>query len=215
MENKSVTEQIKEYCLNHQNTIFDVDVLYEYVFQTGNFNSFRQQVSRAAKAMGMINVGKGVLYIGKDPSPEELKRAVEEFYIKECYGFIAGLPLLYKYRIILEEPETTAVKCVVSRCKDIRGNIVIPTKTMVNQKTVYFREALEICSLEKYYKDYEKAAYALKDLLSGQGRYLDSYFANPLFTEYGVKTIGRFIGLLSGLEINSNLRQKLHDFSGI
>ena len=83
MENKSVTEQIKEYCLNHQNTIFDVDVLYEYVFQTGNFNSFRQQVSRAAKAMGMINVGKGVLYIGKDPSPEELKRAVEEFYIKE------------------------------------------------------------------------------------------------------------------------------------
>ena len=212
MEKRLVTEQIKEYCLNHPNTIFDVDVLYEHVFQTGNFDSFRQQVSRAAKAVGMVNVGKGVLYIGKEPSPKELKQAVEQFYVKECYGFVAGLSLLYKYGIVLEEPKTTVVKYVISRCKDIRGNIVMPTKTMVNEKTIYFREALEICSLEKYYEHYKNLVYVLTSLLAGPTRYSDSYFSNHLFKEYGLKSVSRFLGTLNGLNISNNLEKRMYDF---
>lgn len=212
MEARSVTEQIKDYCLNHPNTIFDVDVLYEHVFQTGNFDSFRQQVSRAAKAVGMTNVGKGVLYIGNEPSLEELKKAVEEFYVKECYGFVAGRSLLYKYGIVFEEPETTVVKCVVSRRKDIRGNIVIPTKTMVNSLTINFREALEINSLEKYNKDYKKMVYILAFLLTGPTRYSDTYFTNHLLEEYGFKNACKFLGTLKGLNISNSLEKRIHDF---
>lgn len=83
---------------------------------------------------------------------------------------------------------------------------------MVNDKTIHFREALEICSLEKYYEDYKKMVCTLAVLLVGSTRYSDSYFTNHLFAEYGLKSVSKFLGTLNGLYIISELDKKIKDF---
>ena len=72
MENLFVTQQIINYCKANPNTLFDVELMFGNVFQCSDFDSFRKYVSRAKEPGDLYEVGKGVYYIGKNPTEEDI-----------------------------------------------------------------------------------------------------------------------------------------------
>jgi len=45
------------------------------------FDSFRKYVSGAKEPGGIYEVGKGVYYIGKNPTEEHIQKAIVDFYV--------------------------------------------------------------------------------------------------------------------------------------
>ena len=146
MENLSVTQQIINYCRSNPNSLFDVELMFGNIFQCRDFDSFRKYVSRAKEQGCLYEVGKGVYYIGKNPTEEDIQRAIVKFYVDNNYGMLSGLSLLYKYRLIEDAPSYVGIKCYVKRNKAIGSNKIIPTKTIITKDNRSLRELLEILS---------------------------------------------------------------------
>ena len=146
MEILSVTQQIINYCKANPNTLFDVELMFGNVFQSDDFDSFRKYVSRAKEPGSLYEVGKGVYYIGKNPTEEDIQKAMVDFYVNNNYGMLSGLSLLYKYRLIEDASNYVEIKCSVKRNKAIGDNKIVPTKTMITKDNISFIELLEILS---------------------------------------------------------------------
>ena len=146
MENLSVTQQIINYCRSNPNSLFDVELMFGNIFQCSDFDSFRKYVSRAKEKGNLYEVGKGVYYIGKNPTEEDIQKAIVDFYVDNNYGMLSGLSLLYRYRLIEDATRCVEIKCPVKRNKAIGNDKIIPTKTMITKDNRSFRELLEILS---------------------------------------------------------------------
>lgn len=88
---------------------------------------------------------KDINLIGKNPTEEEIQRAMVDFYIDNNYEMLSGLSLLYKHRLTEYAPSYVEIKCSVKN-KAIGNNKIIPTKTMMTKDNRSFREFLEILS---------------------------------------------------------------------
>ena len=205
MENLSIVQQIINYGKTHQNTIFDVEILATHYFQTNDFDSFRQYLTRANTVLKMTQIGKGVYYIGKNPTEEDIQKAMVDFYVDNNYGMLSGLSLLYKYRLIEDAPRYVEIKCSVKRNKAIGDNKIIPTKTMITKDNRSFRELLEILSQQTKIECLENLA-VLKELAKG---YKDSYITAHLLAEYNRIAFVRLMALLNMEGIENNIRNML------
>lgn len=205
MENLSVVQQIINYGRTHQNTIFDVEILATHYFQTNDFDSFRQYLTRANAVLEMTQIGKGVYYIGKDPTEDDIQKAMVDFYVNNNYGMLSGLSLLYKYRLIEVAPSYVEIKCSVKRNKAIGNNKIIPTKTMITKDNRSFRELLEILSQQTRIECLENLE-VLKELAKG---YKDSYITVHLLAEYNRIAFVRLMALLNREGIENNVRNML------
>ena len=205
MENLSVTKQIINYCKANPNTLFDVELMFANVFQCSDFDSFRKYVSRAKESGDLYEVGKGVYYIGKNPTEEDIQKAMVDFYVDNNYGMLSGLSLLYKYRLIEDAPSCVEIKCSVKRNKTIGNNKIIPTKTMITKDNRSFRELLEILSQKPKIECLENLE-VLKELAKG---YKDSYITAHLLAEYNRIAFVRLMTLLNKEGIENNIRNML------
>lgn len=205
MEKLSVVQQIINYGRTHQNTIFDVEILATHYFQTNDFDSFRQYLTRANAVLEMTQIGKGVYYIGKNPSEEDIQKAMVDFYVDNNYGMLSGLSLLYKYKLIEDAPIYIEIKCSVKRNKAIGNNRIIPTKTMITKDNRSFRELLEILSQQTKIECLENLE-VLKELAKG---YKDSYITAHLLAEYNRIAFVRLMALLNKEGIENNVRNML------
>lgn len=205
MENLSVTQQIINYCKANPNTLFDVELMFGNVFQCDNFNNFRKYVSRAKEQGNLYEVGKGVYYIGKNPTEEDIQRAIVDFYVDNNYGMLSSLSLLYKYKLIEDAPTYVEIKCSVKRNKAIGDNKIIPTKTMITKDNRSFRELLEILSQQTKIECLENIE-VLKELAKG---YKDSYITAHLLVEYNRIAFVRLMTLLNMEGIENNIRNML------
>ena len=209
MENEQVKIQIINYCRNNPNTIFDVELMFGNVFQCDDFDNFRQYVSRAKDPAHLYPVGKGVYFIGKDPTDEELKKAMVDYYIEKNYCILAGPSLLAKYKLIDEEPTSLTIKGFVKRNKAIRDNQIIPTKTFITRENKPFRELLEILSQKKKVDDIDNMM-DFYDLLT---KYKDEYITSHLLNEYSRVTFFRLKKLLDVAGIKNNVEGILDKYS--
>ena len=205
MENLSVVQQIINYGRTHQNTIFDVEILATHYFQTNDFDSFRQYLTRANTVLKMTQIGKGVYYIGKNPTEEDIQKAMVDFYVDNNYGMLSGLSLLYKYRLIEDEPSYVEIKCSVKRNKAIGNNKVAPTKTMITKDNRSFRELLEILSQQTKIECIENVG-VLSELAKW---YKDEYITTHLLAEYNRITFVRLKTILDNLGIENNTHNLL------
>lgn len=205
MENLSVAQQIINYGRTHQNTIFDVEILATHYFQTNDFDSFRQYLTRANVVLEMTQIGKGVYYVGKNPTEEDIQKAMVDFYVDNNYGMLSGLSLLYKYRLIEDAPSYVEIKCSVKRNKAIGNNRIIPTKTMITKDNRSFRELLEILSQQTKIECLENVG-VLAELAKG---YKDEYITTHLLTEYNRITFVRLEQVLNTAGIENNVRNML------
>lgn len=205
MENLSVVQQIINYGRTHQNTIFDVEILATHYFQTNDFDSFRQYLTRANNVLKMTQIGKGIYYIGKNPTEEDIQKAIVDFYVDNNYGMLSGLSLLYKYRLIEDTPSYVEIKCSVKRNKAIGDNKIIPTKTMITKDNRSFRELLEILSQQTKIECLENVG-VLSELAKG---YKDEYITTHLLAEYNRITFVRLMVLLKKEGIENNIQKML------
>ena len=205
MENLSVTRQIINYCKANPNTLFDVELMFGNVFQCGDFDSFRKYVSRAKETGGLHEIGKGVYYIGKNPTEEDIQKAMVDFYVNNNYGMLSGLSLLYKYKLIEDVPSYVEIKCSAKRNKAIGDNKIIPTKTMITKDNRFFRELLEILSQQTKIGCLENVG-VLAELAKG---YKDEYITTHLLTEYNRITFVRLEQVLNTAGIENNVRNML------
>lgn len=205
MENLSVTQQIINYCKANPNTLFDVELMFGNVFQCDDFDSFRKYVSRAKEQSNLCEVGKGVYYIGKNLTEEDIQKAMVDFYVNNNYGMLSGLSLLYKYKLIEDVPSYVEIKCSVKRNKAIGNNKIIPTKTMITKDNRSFRELLEILSQQMKIECLENLE-VLKELAKG---YKDSYITTHLLAEYNRIAFVRMMTLLNNEGIENNIRNVL------
>lgn len=205
MENLSVTQQIINYCRSNPNSLFDVELMFGNFFQCSDFDSFRKYVSRAKEPGCLYEVGKGVYYIGKNPTEEDIQRAIVEFYVDNNYGMLSGLSLLYRYKLIEDAPSYVEIKCSVKRNKAIGNNKIIPTKTMITKDNRSFRELLEILSRQTKIECLENLE-VLKELAKG---YKDSYITAHLLVEYNRIAFVRLMTLLNKEGIENNIRNML------
>lgn len=205
MENLSATQQIINYCKANPNTLFDVELMFGIVFQCSGFDSFRKYVSRAKEQSNLYELGKGVYYIGKNPTEEDIQRAIVDFCVDNNYGMLSGLPLLYKYRLIEYAPSYVEIKCSVKRNKAIGDNKIIPTKIMITKDNRSFRELLEILNQQTKIECLENLEI-LKELAKG---YKDSYITAHLLAEYNRIAFARLMVLLNKEGIENNIRNML------
>lgn len=205
MENLSVTQQIINYCKANPNTLFDVELMFANVFQCGDFDSFRKYVSRAKEPGGLYEVGKGVYYIGKNSTEEDIQKAMVDFYVNNNYGMLSGLSLLFKYRLIEDTPSYVEIKCSVKRNKAIGNNKIISTKTMITKGNRSFRELLEILSQQTKIECLENLE-VLKELAKG---YKDSYITAHLLAEYNRIAFVKLEQVLNTAEIENNVHNML------
>ena len=205
MEKLSVAQQIINYCKANPNTLFDVELMFGNVFQCSDFDSFRKYVSRAKEQGNLYEVGKGVYYIGKNPTEEDVQRAIVDFYVDNSYGMLSGLSLLYKYRLIEDAPSYVEIKCFVKRNKAIGDNKIISTKTMITKDNRSFRELLEILSQQTKIECLENLEI-LKELAEG---YKDSYITAHLLAEYNRIVFVRLMTLLNKNGIENNIHNML------
>lgn len=205
MENLSVAQQIINYGRTHQNTIFDVEILATHYFQTNDFDSFRQYLTRANVVLEMTQIGKGVYYVGKNPTEEDIQKAMVDFYVDNNYGMLSGLSLLYKYRLIEDAPSYVEIKCSVKRNKAIGNNRIIPTKTMITKDNRSFRELLEILSQQTKIECLENVG-VLAELAKG---YKDEYITTHLLTEYNRITFVRLKTILDNVGIDNNIHNMM------
>ena len=205
MENLFVTQQIINYCKANPNTLFDVELMFGNVFQCSDFDSFRKYVSRAKEPGDLYEVGKGVYYIGKNPTEEDIQRAIVDFYVDNNYGMLSGLSLLYKYKLIEDVPSYVEIKCSVKRNKAIGNNKIIPTKTMITKDNRSFRELLEILSQQTKIECLENVG-VLSELAK---EYKDEYITTHLLVEYNRMAFVRLMALLNKEEIENNIRNML------
>ena len=205
MENLSVTQQIINYCKVNPNSLFDVELMFGNAFQCSDFDSFRKYVSRAKEPGCLYEVGKGVYYIGKNPTEEDIQKAMVDFYVGNNYGMLSGLSLLYKYRLIEDAPSYVEIKCSVKRNKAIGNNRIIPTKTMITKDNRSFRELLEILSQQTKIECIENYG-VLSELAKG---YKDEYITMHLLTEYNQITFVRLEKVLDTVGIENNVRNML------
>ena len=205
MENEQVKIQIINYCRNNPNTIFDAELMFGNVFQCSDFNSFRKYVSRAKEPGDLYEVGKGVYYIGKNPTEVDIQKAMVDFYVDNNYGMLSGLSLLYKYKLIEDVPSYVEIKCSVKRNKAIGDNKIIPTKTMITKDNRSFRELLEILSQQTKIECLENLEI-LKELAKG---YKDSYITAHLLAEYNRIAFVRLTALLNKEGIENSIRDML------
>lgn len=205
MENLSVTQQIINYCKANQNTLFDVELMFGNVFQCSDFDSFRKYVSRAKEAGGLHEIGKGVYFLGNNPTEEDIQKAMVDFYVDNNYGMLSGLSLLYKYRLIEDAPSYVEIKCSVKRNKAIGNNKIVPTKTMITKDNRSFRELLEIISQQTKIECIENVG-VLSELAKG---YKDEYITTHLLTEYSRITFVRLKTVLDNMGIENNVQDML------
>lgn len=179
--------------------------MFGNVFQCSDFDSYRKYVSRAKETGGLYEVGKGVYYVGKNLTEEDIQKAMVDSYVNNNYGTLSGSSLLYKYRLTEDVPSYVEIKCTVKRNKAIGDNKIIPTKAMITKGNRTFREPLEILSQQAKIECLENLE-VLKELANG---YKDSYTTAHLLVEYNRIAFVRLTTLLNKERIENDIRNIL------
>lgn len=161
MKNKSEMNTLRYMIHRLKGQIFETRMFYFNCSKDMSFDSFRKYVSRLVEEKELIQIAKGIYYIG-DQLPENIGELVQDYFLSDtgsCYG---GETLLYYLGISEKEPkEVVILNSHISSNKNIWNMII--KKVPPFPGTTAERELFELLSLQHLIDDNNddmKAMYA-------------------------------------------------------